>query len=141
MKIKCITLKQPFAHLIVTGHKEFETRNWQTNYRGDLYIHAGQQFYFSDYNVCQQDPFFKAALPDLSKLQTGAIIGKVKLVNCARVEEIKHMLTEKELKFGNYWPGYYGWELEEPQMIEPIPMLGKLSIWEADIPEQLIKLR
>ena len=39
--MKVLTLKEPFATLIMKKIKYIETRSWKTNYRGELYIHAG----------------------------------------------------------------------------------------------------
>lgn len=38
--MKVISLKEPFATLIMNGDKKIETRSWKTNYRGELFIHA-----------------------------------------------------------------------------------------------------
>ena len=38
--MKCLSVRQPFATLIVTGHKKIETRRWVTGHRGRLLIHA-----------------------------------------------------------------------------------------------------
>ena len=40
--MKVLTIKQPWASLIMLGYKRFEFRSWKTNYRGKLLIHAGQ---------------------------------------------------------------------------------------------------
>ena len=40
--MKVLTIKQPWATLIMEGYKRFEFRSWQTKYRGDLLIHAGK---------------------------------------------------------------------------------------------------
>ena len=40
MKMKVISIKEPFATLIMNKMKLIETRSWKTNYRGELYIHA-----------------------------------------------------------------------------------------------------
>lgn len=39
--MRILTLKEPFATLIYNKVKTIETRSWRTNYRGELYIHAG----------------------------------------------------------------------------------------------------
>ena len=39
--MKALTIRQPWAALIVQGIKTIETRGWNTNYRGPLAIHAG----------------------------------------------------------------------------------------------------
>lgn len=40
--MKVLTIKQPWASLIIEGYKRFEFRSWKTNYRGELLIHAGK---------------------------------------------------------------------------------------------------
>ena len=42
--MKCLSLWQPWASLVVIGAKRFETRSWPTNYRGPLLIHAAQRW-------------------------------------------------------------------------------------------------
>jgi hypothetical protein len=39
---KALSIRQPWAHLIVAGIKQIENRTWTTRYRGPLLIHAGQ---------------------------------------------------------------------------------------------------
>lgn len=38
--MKVISIMQPWATLIVLGHKKIETRSWNTKYRGEILIHA-----------------------------------------------------------------------------------------------------
>ena len=40
--MKALTIKQPWATLIMQGNKRFEFRGWKTKYREDLLIHAGK---------------------------------------------------------------------------------------------------
>ena len=40
--MKCLTIKQPWASLIIDGYKKYEFRSWKTNYRGKIFIHAGK---------------------------------------------------------------------------------------------------
>jgi hypothetical protein len=39
--LKCLSVQQPWAHLIVSGVKDIENREWCTHYRGPVLIHAG----------------------------------------------------------------------------------------------------
>ena len=39
--MKVLTIREPWASLIGEQIKIIETRSWPTNYRGELYIHAG----------------------------------------------------------------------------------------------------
>jgi hypothetical protein len=41
--MKALTVKQPWASLIVEGIKNIENRTWKTNFRGRILIHAATQ--------------------------------------------------------------------------------------------------
>lgn len=55
--MKAITIKQPWATLIALGEKRFETRSWQTKYRGPIAIHAGKTI---DKEYCEYQPIKRA---------------------------------------------------------------------------------
>lgn len=38
--MRVLSIKQPWASMIVRGAKRFEVRSWKTDYRGPLLIHA-----------------------------------------------------------------------------------------------------
>ena len=40
--MKCLSLKQPYAELLVSGKKTIELRNWNTSFRGKFLIHASK---------------------------------------------------------------------------------------------------
>jgi len=40
---KALSVRQPWAELIISGRKTIELRSWTTNYRGPLWIHAGSR--------------------------------------------------------------------------------------------------
>ncbi len=39
--LKCLSVWQPWAHLLASGVKDIENREWSTSYRGPVLIHAG----------------------------------------------------------------------------------------------------
>ncbi|WP_317633685.1 ASCH domain-containing protein [Lysinibacillus capsici] len=85
--MKALTIKQPWATLIALGEKNFETRSWQTKYRGPLAIHAGKSI---DKDACE-DSWIKGVLKEHGitshkELQTGVVLATVELVDCYRVE-------------------------------------------------------
>lgn len=41
--MKAITVWQPWASLLVSGRKRYETRSWATSYRGPIAIHAAKR--------------------------------------------------------------------------------------------------
>ena len=86
--MKVLTIKQPWATLIMQGNKRYEFRNWQTKYRGELLIHAGKGI-------------DKEAMKRLAKylpeeLPYEKILGKVKLVDCIKMSpEFKEVLLKE----------------------------------------------
>lgn len=108
--IKVLSVRQPWASLIVEGVKDVENRGWSTKYRGRLYIHAGSG-YDKDGEV-----------HDRVNATRGAIIGYVELMDCRR--DVDSEWAEE---------GQWHWQLGNPVAIDPIPMRGKLALWNADI--------
>ena len=41
--MKAISIKEPWASLILNGHKTIETRTWKTTYRGKLLLCASKK--------------------------------------------------------------------------------------------------
>lgn len=127
--MKVLTIKQPWATLIMQGDKRFEFRSWQTKYRGDLLIHAGKSV-------------DKEALNRLSKylpkeIPTGKILGKVKLVDCIKMSpEFKNILLKenKDIYTKSSFKENYGWQLTDVEIFEkPIEAKGQLSLWDYPI--------
>lgn len=127
--MKVLTIKQPWATLIMQGYKRFEFRSWQTKYRGDLLIHAGKGI-------------DKEAMERLAKyipkdMPKGKILGKAQLVDCVKVSpEFKEILLKenKEIYAESSFKENYGWQLENVEVFkEPISAKGKLNLWEYEI--------
>ena len=38
--MKCLSICQPFANLIIQNKKTIELRKWNTNFRGEFLVHA-----------------------------------------------------------------------------------------------------
>lgn len=118
MKVKVLSVRQPWASLIVSGHKDIENRNWRTNYRGRLYIHASQGFRKS--NIENHNDFAKRF--DLKNYCFGFIIGYVDLIDCIESRPAFNPWADVDSKF--YWL------LKDAKTIKPIEAKGKLQIWE-----------
>lgn len=145
--VKVITLTQPWASLIAIGAKTYETRDWQTPYRGPLLIHAAAGLGGLDgvtkksgmtglYELCAQTPFFEALFLGLNKfdspkeLPRGRIVAACNLVAChpttgAAPAEAR---SEDEGAFGNYDPGRFAWELTDIREAPRIRYRGGQSI-------------
>lgn len=140
--MKAITIKQPWASLIVHGIKNIENRTWRCpkKYIGQrVLIHASAK------PVEMRNPnsvFTKAQWDSLSLeyqrniicgdgLLNSAIIGSIEIVDC--IQDYPSIWAEK---------GFYNWVLANPVLFkQPIPSKGKLSFWEYDnLSEQDLKI-
>ena len=124
--MKALTIKQPFATLIIEGYKKYEFRSWKTSFRGEIYIHAGKSI---DKEALKRVEDLNLSYP------TGCIIGKAKIVDCVKVEEElrKKLFKENEKVYYNLKTPKekrYGFKIEDVEKIKPIPAKGKLSFWE-----------
>ena len=124
--MKTLTIKQPWATLIIQGDKRFEFRSWKTSYRGDLLIHAGKGI---DKEAMKR---LKKYIPE--DMPLGKIIGKVKLVDCIKMSpEFKEMLLKEnnEIYTKSSFQENYGWQVENVEVFNhQIPVKGQLSLWE-----------
>ena len=139
--MKAITLWEPWAILVPIGAKKYETRSWSTGYRGPLLIHAAKRLEDSEIRLCFREPFRtylkQAGFKKASDLPLGAAVGTVDLVAILRTEGVVHELSEQECAFGNYQPGRFAWQLENPVIFpEPIAMRGRQGLW-TPTPEEL----
>ena len=131
--MKTLSLTQPWATLVVTGAKRFETRSWTTTYRGPLLIHAAKKYpVFARRFALAEERFLGRLLHDLP---LGAIIGRVVLKNVCPTDEVRPYLTDLERLYGDYTPGRWAWELADAETFEtPIPYRGALGLFEVTLP-------
>lgn len=155
--MKAISIKQPWASLIVHGIKDNENRTWACpkKYIGQrVLIHASAKSDKEPYMIFDdtQANAIDYCIMDVCGYykQTGSIIGSVEIVDCV----INHPSIWAE-KTENYTLGMnpklheditgnkiiYNWVLANPILFkEPIPAKGKLSFWESDLTEEQINL-
>ena len=126
--MKVLTIKQPWATLIIQGDKRFEFRSWKTKYRGELLIHAGKGI--DKEAVKRLEKYLPKELP------IGKILGKVTLVDCIKMSpEFKEKLLKEnsDIYTKSSFQENYGWLLDNVEVFnEPIEAKGHLSLWEFD---------
>ena len=122
--MKVLTIKEPWASLIVQGFKKYEFRSWRTNYRGKILIHAGLSKEniekYKDYNL------------DIS---SGEIIGEAYITECIFVDEKldKNLRKIDEKIYGNNHVGLYAFKLDKIKKYDKkIKAKGKLGLWNYD---------
>lgn len=79
--MKALSIRQPWAWLVVNGLKDIENRTWYTKQRGVILIHAGKQVDHDGYDRITHD-FPDIQLPTLSQLPRGGIVGEANLMAC-----------------------------------------------------------
>lgn len=125
--MKALSINQPWAWLIVNGHKGVENRDWDTRYRGEFLIHAGKKF-DDDCYIFLENEGFDIDLPPITELAMGGIVGKAQLVGTVHISE-KHLLTEKDKP---WFFGKYGFILDGQEPCDLIPCKGALGFFEPD---------
>jgi hypothetical protein len=123
--MKVLTIREPWASLIVNGYKKYEFRSWKTKYRGKLLIHAGSKL--------EKDMVSRFSLYNLD-YKMGYIIGEANLVDCILVDEDfnNRLLKENNIVYGkSNHVEKYAWKLEDIVMYKkPIRVKGKLGLWD-----------
>ena len=123
--MKCLSVCQPYADLIVSGKKTVELRRWNTRYRGEFLVHTPLRILRDD---C-------ARLGYDANPVTGAIIGR------AEIYDVKRYLTDQQIRDDaryhhaeSYHGGAYGFMLRCPKRFnEPIPWKGRLGLFDIDL--------
>ena len=127
--MKAITIKQPWATLIMSGVKRFEFRSWKTNFRGDVLIHAGKGL---DKEAVVR---LKKYLPD--ELPMGKILGKVTITDCIPMsDEFAKMLSKEnnDIYTSHSFSNNYGFQIENVEVFDtPIDAKGQLGFWNIEL--------
>ncbi len=102
--MKCLSVSQPFADLIISGKKIIELRKWNTNFRGEFLIHAPLKIRTED---CKRLKIEK-------KFITGAIIGKAELYEVKKYNSVKEVKTDQKFHLAskNFHDRTYGFMLK-----------------------------
>ena len=122
--MKVLSIKQPWASLIVYGYKEYEFRSWKTKYRGEFLIHASK---VSEKENVKKFEHLNIPFP------TGMIIGKAYLEDCTLVREAEDIIKKNPLVYGTTVAREgYAFHIKNAKTIKPIKIKGKLGFWEYD---------
>ncbi len=123
--MKCLSLRQPYAELLVSGKKSIELRKWNTNFRGEFLIHASK-------NVNKEK--CKSLNIDQTKLSTGAIVGRAILYDVKKYDNKTQFMRDKNKHYADaniFNFHVYGFMINNAQRFRsPIPYSGKLGFFE-----------
>lgn len=126
--MKALSIKQPWAWLIVNGIKPIENRDWHCNYRGPLLIHAGKNvdrdgmawltLNWTNLGLHTLIKAYSKPMPDIMTAELGGIVGMVQMTDCVRTHP------------SPFFFGPYGFVMENPQLLPFKPWRGQLKIFE-----------
>ncbi len=120
--MKALSIKQPWAWLIVHGYKPVENRNWGTPFRGPLLIHASKTFDDDGYDWVRA-VFLDVPLPDRSAFERGGIVGSARMIDCVT-------------RFDSPWFfGQYGFIMQDATPCAFVPVRGQLGFFDVVLPE------
>jgi hypothetical protein len=123
---KCLSLKQPYAELLVSGKKTIELRSWDTKFRGEFLVHASKKI---DKEACKRNKI------DPVSLTTGAIIGKAILYDVKYYKNEKLFLRDKGKHFAGtkYSDHRYGFLVKDAtRFSKPLAVPGKLRFFNVE---------
>ena len=118
---RALSIRQPWAELIMLGRKSIEVREWWTEYRGLLWIHAPKN----------EEPELDRRF-GFHTLYRGGFIGQVNLTSMVRFDKERWTRwRERHLSEGPMPPTAYGWVLRDPiRLREPYPARGLPGLFQ-----------
>lgn len=131
-----LSIKQPWAALIVHGRKTIEVRRWPTPRRGRILIHASSV-------PDQRDEAWKhidGTLSATAQLR-GGIIGSVELTGCKRYADLPTFMLDQPHHFNEAdWfapPALYGFTFAEPETIPYFKFPGWFRFFRVECPDTM----
>jgi hypothetical protein len=122
--LRALSIRQPYAWAIIRGFKPVENRSWSTDFRGTFLIHAGKLEERDDVELVIRQlsietPYsYQALMEDYQANQgLGCIVAVAKIVDCVTYHK------------SHWFYGPYGFVIENPLPIKPIPYKGKLNFF------------
>ena len=117
-----LSLRQPWAWLVVQGWKIIENRDWGTKVTGRIGIHAAKGMTLDKYYACcifvgGFAPTTAAQIPEPSELERGGIVGETTILDCV----IRHS--------SEWFQGRYGFVLADSKPLPFVPCPGALGFF------------
>lgn len=131
--MKALSIRQPWAWLILNAGKDIENRSWHTKLRGRFLIHAAKGMTNKEY--CDGLEFAMRAAPiqllrdfptsqEMYQEWCGGIIGSVELVDSVDTSD------------SPWYMGQKGFVLRDPKPLPFIPYKGRLQFFE--VPDEVL---
>lgn len=128
--MKALSIRQPWAWLIVHGGKDIENRTWHTKHRGRFLVHASagctRKQWSEAVSFALEAGLIKhpAEVPPINELLRGGIIGSVDLVDSVDTSGSAWYMGEK------------AFVLRDPKPLPFTQLKGRLGFFE--VPDELV---
>jgi hypothetical protein len=129
--MKAISIRQPWAWLIVNGYKDIENRTWATKYRGLLLIHASKGMTRSEYDDVEffltfhDLPAVRAIkLPLFEDLERGGVVGVSRVVDC---------VLSRDRFSPWHMEGQFGFHLQNSRPLSFVACKGALGLFDIEV--------
>lgn len=128
--MRALSIRQPWAWLIVKGYKDIENRVWSTRYVGPLVIHASKGMTKAEYEDVDDMLTFDLRLshiklPPMVQIERGGIVG------------VAHCGGSVEASESPWFFGPHGFLLSRARAVPFTEFKGQLGFF--DVPANLIK--
>lgn len=133
LRPQALSIRQPWAWLILHGGKDIENRAWKTKVRGRILIHASQGMTVDEW----EDGLYFAVrarkgrdhppvtMPGPRQIPRGGIVGSVEIVDCVTASD------------SPWYMGDVGFVLRDPRPLPFVPMKGRLGFF--DVPDEVLQ--
>jgi predicted transcriptional regulator len=131
--MKCLSVSQPFADLIIHSKKTIELRRWNTSFRGEFLIHSPKKIRVEDCKRLGINP---------KNLVKGAIIGKAEIYDVKKYNSKSEIIkdSKKHHASKSFQNNKYGFCLKNAMAFRvPIPTKGQLGFFEVKLEQKKIK--
>lgn len=128
--MKALSIRQPWAWAILNAGKDIENRDWRSDFRGVIAVHASKSVTKLEYEDARDFMIAHIGVDVANKLSEstlafGAIIGTVEIVDCV------------DWSPSQWAVGSYCFVLSNPKpLIKPVLCKGALGLW--DVPAEIL---
>lgn len=120
--MKALSIRQPWAWLIIHGGKDIENRCRRSHLRGRIYVHASQGMTRDEYAIADvMATEAGVVLPKFEELKRGGLIGSVEITDCVQRHSSPRFF------------GPFGYVLRDPQPLPFHPCRGSLNFFEPQL--------
>lgn len=120
-----LSLRQPWAWLVVNGHKDVENRVWHRANLGTFLVHASKGMTYREYEdvlaFLDCIEHYTTPLPDFDALERGGIVG----VATHTGEVLPPSGSDRDW----HMDGQFGYVLRDCRTLPFVPCSGRLGLW------------